>query len=153
MERKIGEIFEYNGEWYQCIVGNGCKNCAFYKIKCYNDNNDPIGDCCALRRKDNKEVIFKKLEKIGKSYNVGKRIFQLYEAFVKPYICNAEVLTINTLEDSYISIEIKQNKEDMKENELIELLSEKVHNAWMKEKEAQGFSYGKEYDKEKKKAS
>ena len=31
------------------------------------------------------------------------------------------------------------------------MLSEKVHNAWMKEKEAQGFSYGKEYDKEKKK--
>ena len=20
MERKVGEIFEYNGEWYQCIV-------------------------------------------------------------------------------------------------------------------------------------
>lgn len=42
-------------------------------------------------------------------------------------------------------------KEDMEEKKLIELLSEKVHNAWMKEKEAQGFSYGKEYDKEKRK--
>ena len=20
MERKVGEIFEYNGEWYQCVV-------------------------------------------------------------------------------------------------------------------------------------
>ena len=39
----------------------------------------------------------------------------------------------------------------MEEKKLIELLSEKVHNAWMKEKEAQGFSYGKEYDKENKK--
>lgn len=39
----------------------------------------------------------------------------------------------------------------MEEKKLIELLSEKVHNAWMKEKEAQGFSYGKDYDKEKKK--
>lgn len=25
MERKIGEIFEYNGEWYQCVEGNSCK--------------------------------------------------------------------------------------------------------------------------------
>ena len=22
MERKVGEIFEYNGEWYQCIHTN-----------------------------------------------------------------------------------------------------------------------------------
>lgn len=29
MERKIGEIFEYNGEWYQCIHTKsfGCENC------------------------------------------------------------------------------------------------------------------------------
>ena len=67
MERKIGEIFEYNGEWHQCIVGNGCENCAFNERKCYTvvDNGDPIGDCCADRRKDNKDVIFKKLEKVG----------------------------------------------------------------------------------------
>ena len=50
-----------------------------------------------------------------------------------------------------IYVEIKQNKEDMEEKKLIELLSEKVHNAWMKEKEAQGFSYGEEYSKEEKK--
>lgn len=66
MERKIGEIFEYNGEWCQCIVGNDCENCAFNERKCYTvvDNGDPIGDCCADRRKDNKDVIFKKLEKV-----------------------------------------------------------------------------------------
>lgn len=29
MERKVGEIFEYNGEWYQCIHTKslGCENC------------------------------------------------------------------------------------------------------------------------------
>ena len=26
-ERKIGEIFEYNGDWYQCIKGNTCNDC------------------------------------------------------------------------------------------------------------------------------
>ena len=67
MERKKGEIFEYNSEWYKCIVGNDCKDCAFNKRKCYTvvDDDDPIGDCCADRRKDNKDVIFKKLEKVG----------------------------------------------------------------------------------------
>ena len=29
MERKVGEIFEYNGEWYQCMEGTGCYRCAF----------------------------------------------------------------------------------------------------------------------------
>ena len=81
MERKIGEIFEYNGEWYQCIVGNGCKNCAFYEIKCYNDNNDPIGDCCALRRKDQNEVIFKKLEKVGEPFTSVGKLYQHYKVF------------------------------------------------------------------------
>ena len=161
MERKIGEIFEYNSEWYQCVIGCWCDDCAFSNDNCEErekitlknklTKEEITGLCSSKLRYDSKSVIFKKLEKIGKPYNVGKRVFQLYEAFVKPYICNAEVLTINTLEDFYVSIEIKQAKEDMEENKLIELLSEKVHNAWMKEKEAQGFSYGKEYDKEKKK--
>ena len=30
MERKIGEIFEYNGKWYQCVVAiDGCRECSF----------------------------------------------------------------------------------------------------------------------------
>ena len=153
MERKIGEIFEYNGEWYQCIVGNGCDNCAFNESKCYTvaDNGDPIGDCCADRRKDNKDVIFKKLEKVGEPYAHNSAIVQKYRIRTTPVIMpNEPYMYFNAINNT-IEIEIKQTKEDMEENELIELLSEKVHNAWMKEKEAQGFSYGKEYDKEKKK--
>ena len=59
MERKIGEIFEYNGEWYQCVRSDTyCTGCAFYWNKglC----NDIIGNC------DN--FIFKKLEKVGEPY-------------------------------------------------------------------------------------
>lgn len=83
MECKIGEIFEYNGEWYQCIVGNGCENCAFYERKCYTviDNGLPIGDCCADRRKDNKNVFFKKLEKIGEPFINNGRTYQLYKFY------------------------------------------------------------------------
>ena len=88
MERKIGEIFEYNGEWYQCIVGNDCENCAFNERKCYTvvDNGDTIGDCCADRRKDNKDVIFKKLEKVGEPYKVYGRLVQKYSYFCSPAI-------------------------------------------------------------------
>ena len=118
MERKIGEIFEYNGEWYQCIVGNGCENCAFNERKCYTftDNNDPIGDCCAERRKDNKDVIFKKLEKVGEPYMLEDKKFQKYRVFKTPYIYNKIDYSWQSFADPYyISLEIKQNKEDMEE--------------------------------------
>ena len=151
MERKIGEIFEYDGEWYQCIVGGSCENCAFDKRKCYTFaiDNDPIGECRGDRRKDGKYVLFKKLEKVGEPYMLEDKKFQKYRVFKTPYIYHKIDYSWQSFAGPYyISLEIK---EDMEERKLIELLSEKVHNAWMKEKEAQGFSYGKDYDKEKKK--
>lgn len=118
MERKIGEIFEYNGKWYQCIVGNGCKNCTFNEErKCYTftNNNDPIGDCCSERRTDKYSVIFKKLEKVGEPYEFDGHIFQSYRTFEVP-IFTENYATVRELgNNSKISIEIKQNKEDMKE--------------------------------------
>ena len=127
MERKIGEIFEYNGEWYQCLKSASCGECDFSNDNCEErekitlknklTKEEITGLCSSKSRDDSKSVIFKKLEKVGKPYNVGKKVFQRYEAFVKPYICNAEVFTINTLDDSYVSIEIKQNKEDMEVKE------------------------------------
>lgn len=60
MERKVEEIFEYNGEWYQCVEGTGCYKCAFYDKNICIANN-PHCTC----RSDKKNVIFKKLEKIG----------------------------------------------------------------------------------------
>ena len=124
MERKIGEIFEHNGEWCQCIVGNDCENCAFNKIKCYTviDNDDPIGDpigdCCADGRKDNKNVIFKKLEKAGESYEHNEKFYQCYklpmetEIRLLPNNCNP------IGKDNLVEIEIKQNKEDMEEKKI-----------------------------------
>ena len=124
MERKIGEIFEYNGEWYQCIVGNGCWDCAFNKRKCSTvvDKGDPIGDCCADRRKDNKDVIFKKLEKVGEMYE--KRVsdgtsstFQRYRVYNSVILPKEPYIYCNFI-DSTVEIEIKQNKEDMEEKKL-----------------------------------
>ena len=112
MERKIGEIFERNGEWYQCLKSDGCRGCAFLNINCIDN---PICECDGDDRSDNCSVIFKKLVKVGEPYNIGKKVFQRYAVFVKPCIFN-EFFTINTpVEGLYIGIEIKQNKEDMEE--------------------------------------
>lgn len=165
MERKIGEIFEYNGEWYQCVESDSCGECSLFTTECGSGTKSDLADkvfgqCSKVRRTDNKHVIFKKLEKVGEPHFIKDEIFEggkvyvqnfkVYEDFEghKP-ICNDYI--IYDWKNRIISIEIKQTKEDMEEKKLIELLSEKVHNAWMKEKEAQGFSYGKDYDKEKKK--
>jgi hypothetical protein len=127
MERKIGEIFEYNGEWYQC-VGGTCRNCSFYyDTVCKNITavgSTTIGNCHCSLRTDHKSVIFKKLEKVGEPHFIKDEIFEggkvyvqnfkVYEDFEghKP-ICNDYI--IYDWKNRIISIEIKQNKEDMKE--------------------------------------
>lgn len=130
MERKIGEIFEYNGEWCQCIVGNDCENCDFNERKCYTvvDNGDPIGDCCVDRRKDNKDVIFKKLEKVGEPFTcnihgderlVWMQEYKLYDVnFCKE---NALLMYVSDYKHKRIAIELKQNKEDMEDLDKIKV--------------------------------
>ena len=141
MERKIGEIKQVNGEWCQCIEG-GCRDCYFSEKRFLCKQFITKNFCTS-------GIIFKKLEKVGEPYMLEDKKFQKYRVFHTPYIYNKIDYSWQSFADPYyISLEIK---EDMEERKLIELLSEKVHNAWMKEKEAQGFSYGKDYDKEKKK--
>lgn len=125
MERKIGEIFEYNGEWYQCVEGNGCEVCIFNNKKCYTfvSDDDPIGYCEADRRKDNKDVIFKKLEKVGEPYRrrlspLNSIMVQRYRLYGRNVIMPDEPYMYFNAIDNTIEIEIKQNKEDMEKNKL-----------------------------------
>lgn len=119
MERKIGEIFEYNGEWYQCVRGEICADCAFAKKHC-NENPlfEAIDSCSKYFRKDATSVIFKKLEKVGEPYEFDGHLFQSYRTFEVP-IFTENYATVRELgNNSKISIEIKQNKEDMEEKKL-----------------------------------
>ena len=55
MERKIGEIFEYNGEWYQCVESQdgSCKHCDMnFEGKC----PIPIKECTESGRSDKSYV-------------------------------------------------------------------------------------------------
>lgn len=123
MERKVGEIFEYNGEWYQCIHTKslGCENCDLATksdIHC-SDVFEIRGECLSCYRKDGKSVIFKKLEKVGEPYKGEGKIFQPYQAYIIPVPkWDYEFFMLLHQETKIIDIEVKQNKENMEEKKL-----------------------------------
>ena len=61
MERKIGEIFTYNGKTYQVVESNMCKDCAFFNIRCNSVQTSVAGTCTPGGRKDNTNVVFKEI--------------------------------------------------------------------------------------------
>ena len=114
MERKIGEIFEHNGEWYQCAdwAVNPCSKCYFDgKGICYDEL-----PCTSSQRKDKKYVFFKKLEKVGEPYNKSGIMVQKYKADI-PIEMPDEPYMYFRLIDNTVEIEIK-NQENMEENKL-----------------------------------
>ncbi len=125
MERKIGEIFEFGGEWYQCIGNpyNECTDCDF----CFETGRacvrQIVGQCSMSNRSDGLSVVFKKLEKVRESflhYCPSGRIiyFQKYKLLDKSYSHNTEYIMCDFNQDGFLGIEIKQNQENMKENKL-----------------------------------
>ena len=129
MERKVGEIFEYNGEWYQCMhvpQKHSCKLCDLRGLCCDN-NGVKIVTCAWRHRKDNTSVIFKKLEKVGEPTMLdGKLVQKILKT--DRYSCNGccfESLECDKADNDLcceyeIYVEIKQNKEDMEEREYSE---------------------------------
>ena len=110
MERKIGKIFEYNGEWYQCVEGSWCGRCDFHRTNLSASYCDYRLYCSASKRTDHKSVIFKKLEKLGEPFERNGYIYQEYKAHTFPLLMNgdAKIPTPNGF-----AVIIKQNK-DMK---------------------------------------
>lgn len=110
MERKIGEIFESNGEWYQCVESkqDACTDCAFNPINGIGYNCS--GSCTY------KQVIFKKLEKVGEPYDFQKRTFQTYKLNTIPFLSeDVELVAIPSKDNNTIEIEIKQRRYGRKE--------------------------------------
>ena len=58
MERKVGEIFTYNGKTYQVIKANACRDCAF-KVRLCEAIESITGTCIPGKRTDNTSVSFK----------------------------------------------------------------------------------------------
>lgn len=140
MERKIGEIFEYNGEWYQCIVkGFNCTGCDVKDCP-----NIRIGACSSHLRNDGRQVKFKKLEKVGEPYMAHDHsrnkdvVVQDYKLYNQHACYNGHeemlsfglygkvgMVTIKSKEpikslncENSVEIEIKQTNKDMEEKKL-----------------------------------
>lgn len=123
MERKIGEIFEYRGEWYQCIgaqkneTGNLCKHCD---MRCSLIRIFKASECRANFRSDCRYVIFKKLEKVGDPYPLYGHIVQRYIGVTNPVALPGEPFAYYNAFNNTVDIEVKQqnqNTEDMETNE------------------------------------
>lgn len=137
MERKVGEIFEYNGEWYQCIHTKsfGCENCNLTvqnNIHCI-DAFKIRGECLSSNRKDGKSVIFKKLEEVGDPIRIENKSYQKIKApcalcdhcaFYDNFSRNCKLSYYINHYPAYscltneMFVEIKQNKENMEEKKL-----------------------------------
>ena len=61
MERKIGEIFTYQGKLYQVVKANTCKDCALSNVLCHSFQTSVAGSCTPGGRKDNLNVVFKEI--------------------------------------------------------------------------------------------
>ena len=139
MERKIGEIFNYQDNWYQCIenTGYGCIICHFntHNNICCNNVLNIIGNCLPPYRKDYKSVVFRKLEKIGNPIMVENKSYQKIKvpdalcnncAFYDNFSRNCKLSYYINHQPAYsclkdeIFIEVEQNKENMEEREYSE---------------------------------
>jgi len=78
MERKIGEIFKYDNDWYQCIEGVCGKDCSLYgnslRKTIADITEQAFGVCNSNHRSDDKSVIFKKLEKVGEPIKINGKL-------------------------------------------------------------------------------
>ena len=128
MERKIGEIFEYKGEWYQCVKGACCNDCDLLENgSCINEYSFN-SSCFSQHRKDETHVIFKKLEKVGEPIKVNGKVVQTLRLHTSKCECAdccfyKDKETGACYKDSpcrpyEIFVEIKQNQEDIEEKKL-----------------------------------
>ena len=84
MERKVGDIFKYHGEWFQCMKGKiaSCVGCAFYSEVYHTPDFCSIfGECKGVNRSDSNYIIFKKLKKDGEPFEYNGAYYQAYKTF------------------------------------------------------------------------
>lgn len=76
MERRIGEVFEFEGKNLKVIQSDDCCGCYFESEGkgCLNKSHDLTGECSPLVRDFNVGVIFKDVEEIQR--NIGE-VFRL----------------------------------------------------------------------------
>lgn len=124
MERQVGEIFEYNGEWYQCVeqpkqydCATVCELCAFSAV-----GNCELDKCSGTYRSDSKSVIFKKLEKVGVPFVYEDKVLQRLRS-IDGYSCvhclfKEQACNFDSCDKDSFLIETKLKLENMEEKKL-----------------------------------
>lgn len=126
MERKIGEIFNYNGKWYQAIEQSGkfCKDCYFYSEDgCFVQTG--IGWCRHYSRNDNKSIIYKKLEKVGEPFACRNMslgcygiIVQRYKVFAEPILTDDSIRWCDSTNKTIlIALDMEEKKIHLKQED------------------------------------
>lgn len=117
MERKIGEIFEYNGEWYQCGEGR-CRDCYFSEERYLCKQFITKGFCTS-------GIIYKKLEKVGEPFACRNMslgcygiIVQRYKVFAEPILTDNSIKWCDSTNETILIALI--NKQDMEEKKFCE---------------------------------
>ena len=60
MERKVGDVFTFNGKQLEVIEGD-CDNCYFRNLNCLSSECVDLGECTF--RNDGKTICFKLIKK------------------------------------------------------------------------------------------
>lgn len=125
MAEWIGKIKQINGEWYQCVEGKTtCDECDLRNIICQKvqSMSIPFKECSRNYRTDKKNVIFKKLEKVGEPFysKYFGKFYQMYRTYIPAVGSNfkVRVTPVEYVGRNEIFIEIKQNQKDMQEKKL-----------------------------------
>lgn len=74
MKRKIGEIFEHDGDWYQCVENKRTWDC----VGGYINPTSDMCRCCSIGC-FTPEKNYKKLEKVVEPYDIDGKVYQLYK--------------------------------------------------------------------------
>ena len=119
MERKIGEVFEYEDEWYQCVrdtADDDCRNCDFDK-KCKPQIS---GGCSSRSRVDGQSVAFKKLEKVGEPMWFSENsCFQRYALPIPVLVYKGDKNVFSSApSEIFLYVEIEQKQTNMEKKEL-----------------------------------
>ena len=112
-ERNIGEVFEVNGKWYQCVEANendNCNACDLQGLCILMQGKQHVGNCMNWRT-DNKRTVYKKLEKVGEQFLYKGKKMQSYIRATDELICNwnNNLLLLEHGDSDIIDIEIKQD--------------------------------------------
>lgn len=61
--RPVGTMFIYYGMIFEVVEGDTCKGCYFWRKKLCDNHVYNAGYCTEFYRNDNKNVIFKRIDK------------------------------------------------------------------------------------------